>query len=85
MGEEKMKCRFPSGEFYDAAFEIVAELKRHGKKAFLIGGCVRDLLLGQVPHDFDITTSAPPQAIRLKTLPASQPMPTCTESASMPP
>lgn len=64
MGEEKMKCRFPSGEFYDAAFEIVAELKRHGKKAFLIGGCVRDLLLGRSPHDIDLVTSARPEEIQ---------------------
>lgn len=32
-----------------------------GYKAYLVGGCVRDLLLGAEPHDFDIATDAPPE------------------------
>src|SRR5262245_66317758 len=33
-------------------------------KAYLVGGSVRDLLLGRVPKDFDIGTDAAPQAVR---------------------
>lgn len=56
--------RPPSGPLFHTAFEIAAELRRNGKKAFLIGGCVRDLLLGVSPHDIDIATSARPEEIR---------------------
>ena len=35
-----------------------------GYKAYLVGGSVRDLLLGRVPKDFDIGTDAQPQAVR---------------------
>lgn len=57
-------CRLPSGPLFSAAAEVAAELKRHGKKAFLIGGCVRDMLLGAAPHDIDIATSARPEEIQ---------------------
>ena len=36
-------------------------LEGAGHEAFLVGGCVRDSLLGRVPHDWDITTSATPE------------------------
>jgi tRNA nucleotidyltransferase/poly(A) polymerase len=35
-------------------------LRRHGHQALLVGGCVRDLLLGREPADFDVTTDATP-------------------------
>ena len=57
-------CDLPSGPLFTAAAEVVAELKRNGKKAFLIGGCVRDILLGVTPHDIDIATNARPEEIR---------------------
>jgi tRNA nucleotidyltransferase (CCA-adding enzyme) len=44
----------------DAA-EAIRLLKKHGYKAYLTGGCVRDLLLGKLPADWDITTSALPE------------------------
>ena len=51
-------------------YEIPAEvsrvtetLEKAGLKAFLVGGCVRDLLLGKKPKDWDITTSAKPEQI----------------------
>ena len=59
-----MKIELPSTPLFSEAAEIVAELKRHGKKAFLIGGCVRDMLLGASPHDVDIATSATPEEIQ---------------------
>jgi poly(A) polymerase len=49
-------------EFLDRdAVSIVARLQREGYTAYLVGGCVRDLLLGGEPKDFDIATSASPE------------------------
>lgn len=42
-----------------AAFAI-RQLERCGYEAFCVGGCVRDLLMGRTPNDFDVTTSATP-------------------------
>ena len=36
-------------------------LESHGYEAYLAGGCVRDLAMGKVPHDWDITTAAEPE------------------------
>src|SRR5258708_23525355 len=38
-------------------------LRRQGYAAFLVGGCVRDLLLGREPADYDIATSATPDDV----------------------
>ena len=40
------------------------ELRQAGYQAFLVGGCVRDLLLGREPKDFDVVTDAHPEEIR---------------------
>ena len=42
------------------ARSIIAELRRRGHVAYLVGGCVRDLLLGTEPSDFDVATDALP-------------------------
>ena len=42
---------------------IVDRLRRRGHAAFLVGGCVRDLLLGRRPKDFDVATSARPDEL----------------------
>ncbi len=47
-----------------AALAIVNNLQSRGFTAYLVGGCVRDLLLGKHPKDFDIATTAMPQQIR---------------------
>jgi poly(A) polymerase len=47
----------------DAA-KVVRRLERSGYQAYLVGGCVRDLLLGGKPKDFDIATSARPEDVR---------------------
>jgi putative nucleotidyltransferase with HDIG domain len=47
----------------DAAAEIVARLRAAGYLAYFVGGCVRDLLLGRSPKDFDVATSAPPDQV----------------------
>jgi poly(A) polymerase len=47
----------------DAA-KVVRRLERAGFQAYLVGGCVRDLLLGGTPKDYDIATSARPEDVR---------------------
>lgn len=47
----------------DAA-RVVRRLERNGFQAYLVGGCVRDLLLGGTPKDFDVATSARPEDVR---------------------
>ncbi len=46
------------------ALKIMYRLIRHGYKAYLVGGGVRDLLLGKRPKDFDIATDATPRKIK---------------------
>jgi poly(A) polymerase len=58
---EKLKP-FPS-ELLDFAREVVVELRKAGHKAFCVGGCARDTLLGIEPKEYDITTSATPQEV----------------------
>jgi poly(A) polymerase len=48
---------------YRAARNIAATLRSAGYEAYLAGGCVRDLLLGVDPKDYDVATSAPPDAV----------------------
>src|ERR1035438_3702794 len=45
------------------ARDIVRTLRAAGHQAWLVGGCVRDLLLGVKPKDFDVATSALPERI----------------------
>jgi poly(A) polymerase len=47
-----------------AATEIVRTLRRKGHSAYLVGGCVRDLLLGKEPTDYDVATSATPDEVQ---------------------
>jgi poly(A) polymerase len=52
-------------ELFDSdALKVVRRLRRAGYQAFFVGGCVRDLLLGHRPKDFDIATSALPQQVK---------------------
>ncbi len=46
------------------ALKVLYRLKDHGYLAYLVGGSVRDLLLGKTPKDFDIGTDATPEQIR---------------------
>ncbi|MBR4940406.1 MAG: tRNA nucleotidyltransferase [Clostridia bacterium] len=40
--------------------EAISVLERGGEQGWLVGGCVRDSLMGKIPHDWDVTTSASP-------------------------
>lgn len=46
------------------AEEIIRKLNAHGYEAYVVGGCVRDMLLGREPGDWDITTSALPEQVK---------------------
>ncbi|MDT8069799.1 MAG: CCA tRNA nucleotidyltransferase [Terriglobia bacterium] len=46
-----------------AATEVVRTLRSQGHQAYFVGGCVRDLLLGRDPADFDVSTDATPDQV----------------------
>ncbi len=54
---------------------IIQELEKCGHGAYMVGGCVRDSVLGRKPHDYDICTSATPDEI-LKAFPNEEIIPT---------
>ena len=39
-------------------------LRSNGHEAYVVGGCVRDFIMGKQPHDWDVTTSASPEEIK---------------------
>lgn len=47
-----------------AALKILNRINEQGYEAYIVGGCVRDALLGRIPNDWDITTSATPEEIK---------------------
>ncbi|WP_239461764.1 CCA tRNA nucleotidyltransferase [Occallatibacter savannae] len=53
----------PSSPQFEAAVEIIRTLRSKGHEAYLAGGCVRDLLLGREPQDYDVATSATPDVV----------------------
>lgn len=54
-----MEIRIP-----EKVSEIIHELNQNGYEAFAVGGCVRDSILGKLPQDWDITTSAKPHEVK---------------------
>ena len=51
------------GELRDQAMQIARQLRARGFAAWLVGGCVRDLVLGRDPDDYDIATDARPDQL----------------------
>ena len=51
-------------EVSDSAVEIISTLQNAGFESYIVGGAVRDLLLGRSPKDFDISTAASPEEVR---------------------
>ena len=47
----------------DSATEIVRTLRDRGYQAYLVGGCVRDIVLGREPADYDVATDATPEEV----------------------
>src|SRR3989344_5032458 len=60
MPTKKMKNSPIPGEIA----KIVETLEKAGFQAFLVGGCVRDIFLGRIPKDWDVTTNAKPEDIQ---------------------
>ena len=50
-------------EHFEAALRILEALREKGYEAYLAGGCVRDLLLGREPADYDVATNATPDVV----------------------
>ena len=48
----------------DSALDTLKMLKKNNYKAFIVGGAVRDILMGYKPKDFDIATNATPEQVR---------------------
>ena len=48
----------------EAVRNIIHTIEEHGFKAYAVGGCIRDSILGRNPDDWDITTSAVPAQIK---------------------
>lgn len=57
--EELMKIEIP-----EQAKFIIETIREAGFEAYVVGGCVRDSLMGRVPEDWDITTSAEPEQVK---------------------
>lgn len=47
-----------------SALKVLYRLKDNGYEAYLVGGCIRDLLLGLEPKDFDVVTNATPEQVK---------------------
>ena len=47
-----------------SALKVLYQLKDAGYQAFLVGGCVRDIVIGMEPKDFDVATDASPEEVR---------------------
>lgn len=65
-GDDPVRCpgKFPRTLLDEHALTVVRRLKRFGHEAYLVGGCVRDLLSGLEPKDFDVVTDARPNRIK---------------------
>lgn len=48
----------------DGVSDILSRLRAGGYEAYIVGGCVRDMLLGLEPHDYDVCTSALPEQMK---------------------
>ncbi len=62
-----MKKYKPENIFYiifDKHISVIEKIHSFGYKAYFIGGCVRDAVMGNKPNDFDITTNARPENIK---------------------
>ena len=55
--------KFVIWSFSKASVTVLERLEDSGYKAYLVGGCLRDMMMGREPHDFDIATSAEPETV----------------------
>ncbi|MBT4911094.1 MAG: polynucleotide adenylyltransferase PcnB, partial [Alphaproteobacteria bacterium] len=59
----RKKIKFDKKLIDQDALKIVKKMTNSGYETYLVGGCIRDILLGHKPKDFDIATSATPEQI----------------------
>ena len=59
----RQKIKFDKKLLDQDALKILIKLTKSGYESYLVGGCIRDILLGHKPKDFDIATSATPEQI----------------------
>ena len=55
---------FRPADLSPSAITVIETLTDAGHEAYLVGGCIRDSLLGKTPKDFDVATSAHPEEIK---------------------
>lgn len=62
-----MKISFQKSKMIPSeVFRLIEKLNSAGYEAYIVGGCLRDIIMGRVPHDFDICTDAlPEESIRV--------------------
>ncbi len=60
----KEQVVFRGSDLDSDALKVIRRLHRYGHEAYFVGGCVRDLLLGRKPKDFDVATSATPEEMK---------------------
>jgi tRNA nucleotidyltransferase/poly(A) polymerase len=58
-----MEIIYPSTPHWNFARSVVQNLRDKGYESYLVGGCVRDIVLGVVPGDYDIASSAKPDEV----------------------
>ena len=63
MSPIRQKVKFDNKLLDQDALKILKQLNKSGHETYLVGGCIRDILLGHKPKDFDIATSATPEQI----------------------
>ncbi len=63
---EQMMCinKLKSYPFPQAIHQAILTLQKAGFEAYIVGGSIRDILLGRSPHDFDLTTDATPDQVQ---------------------
>ena len=59
----RQKVKFDKKLLDQDALKVLKKLNKSGHETYLVGGCIRDILLGHKPKDFDIATSATPEQI----------------------
>ena len=59
-----VRDEIPNSSIHQDALRVLSRLTRAGYEAYLVGGCVRDLMLGRRPKDFDLATSAHPRQVK---------------------
>lgn len=62
--QKKISHSIAQNQINPNALKVLSVLHAAGYDAYLVGGCVRDLLLGHIPKDFDVATNALPEQIR---------------------